>query len=131
MSENRNHSQVAVQYLLGTLSESETERLDELSFTDDEFAESLRAAENDLVDAYVRGELSEAERQRFGSHYLGTARKRERVKFAQGLHEWAAREESAEVKPRASELQTQRWFPGRALFGKQRLAVQWELRWLR
>jgi len=125
MSENPNHSQVAVQYLLGTLSESETERLDELSFTDDEFAESLRAAENDLMDAYAQGELSEADRKQFVLHYLGTTRKRERLKFAQGLYEWAEREESAEVKPRVSEPRKQHWFPGRVLFGAQPLAVRW------
>jgi hypothetical protein len=47
-----------VRYLVGALPDHETERLDELSVADDEFAIRLRAAEHDLVDAYVRGELS-------------------------------------------------------------------------
>ena len=45
-------------YLLGQLPESETERLDELSITDDECAERIRAVEHDLVDAFARGELA-------------------------------------------------------------------------
>ncbi len=49
------------QYLLGALPEEEAERLDELSFTSDEFAEALRAAEKDLVDAYLQGELTGTE----------------------------------------------------------------------
>ena len=44
-------------YLLGQLPESEAERLDELSITDDECAERIRAVEHDLVDAFARGEL--------------------------------------------------------------------------
>ena len=58
-----------VQYLLGSLSEEETESFDELCFVDDEFAERLSAVENDLVDTYVRGELSGPKLGRFDSHY--------------------------------------------------------------
>jgi len=50
--------QVITDYLLGALPEAETERLDELSLTDDDFIRRLKVAENDLVDAYVKGELS-------------------------------------------------------------------------
>jgi hypothetical protein len=46
-----------IQYLLGATSGEETDRLDELSITDDEFASRLRSAENDLVDAYAKGNL--------------------------------------------------------------------------
>ena len=45
-------------YLLGQLPESETERLDELTITDDQCAERVRAVEHDLVDAFARGELA-------------------------------------------------------------------------
>ncbi len=52
------NDQVLIRYLLGSLSEEEAERLDELGIADDAFAWRLRAVENDLVDGYVRGELS-------------------------------------------------------------------------
>jgi hypothetical protein len=77
------NEELIIDYLLGDLPESETERLDELSIADDEFAEFLLAIENDLVDAYVRGELSEHKRARFQSHYLASSKRREKVAFAQ------------------------------------------------
>jgi hypothetical protein len=72
-----------VDYLLGRLPESETERLDELSIADDEFAEKLRSVENDLVDSYVRGELSGNVLDNFKSHYMQSSRRREKLAFAE------------------------------------------------
>ena len=73
---------VIAQYLLGSLSEEETERLDELAIVDDEFAGRLQLVENDLVDAYVRGELSGEMLERFTSFYLSSPKRREKVRFA-------------------------------------------------
>jgi hypothetical protein len=75
-----------VRYLLGDLPDDETERLDERSITDGAFAERLRAAENDLVDRYARGQPLGAPLERFeracrASPYLG-----EKVQFASAWH---------------------------------------------
>jgi len=75
--------QEITQYLLGSV--SETEELDELSVADDEFAARLQSVENDLVDAYVRGELSGKTLENFDSHYLASPRRRAKVLIAQGL----------------------------------------------
>ena len=72
-------------YLLGQLPESETERLDELTFVDDGYAERVRAVEHDLVDAYVRGELAGAVLEQFRSRYLTTPRRQEAIRFARAL----------------------------------------------
>ena len=77
-------------YLLGTLPSEETERLDELSITNDDFSWHLRAAENELVDSYVRSELSGDTLKRFQSNYLSSARRREKVAFAEGLFRFQA-----------------------------------------
>ena len=74
-----------VQYLLGTLLAEEAERLDELSVTDDDFAWRLRETENDLVDAYVRSELSGKTLEEFRTFYLSSAKRREKVAFAEEL----------------------------------------------
>ena len=74
-----------VNYLLGQLSPEETERIDELSITDDEVARRLRAAEDDLVDAYVSGALEGETLQLFERFYLSSPRRREKVKFARSL----------------------------------------------
>jgi anti-sigma factor RsiW len=86
-----NNDQLIARYLLGRLSESEAERLDELSLTDDEFAARLQVVENDLVDAYVRGELSGEELESFHSYYLASPRRREKVAIARGLQAFIGR----------------------------------------
>jgi hypothetical protein len=72
-------------YLLGLLPKAEAEQLDELSIADEEFAWQLRAAEDDLVDAYVRDGLPLTTRARFEEYYLASPRHRERVAFARSL----------------------------------------------
>lgn len=72
-------------YLLGELSEEETERLDELCIADDEIAFRIDAIEAELVDAHVRGELTAEESARVSAHYAATARRREKIEFARAL----------------------------------------------
>lgn len=91
--------QKLVEYLLGSLSEDETERIDEASFTDESFADAISAAENDLIDAYVRGELNGAKLEQFETHYLASPRRREKVKFAAAFQNLA----EPEIKPEKSE----------------------------
>lgn len=75
-------NQTLQRYLLGTASESEVARLDELSLTDDECALALAAAEHDLVDAYANDSLNAAERDQFERHYLASPARREKAHFA-------------------------------------------------
>lgn len=72
-------------YLFGDLASDETERLDELSIVDDDFAARLDSVETDLVDAYVRGELSGNTLDKFQKVYLSSAQRRQRVAFAESL----------------------------------------------
>ena len=74
-----------IRYLVGLLDDEASERLDELSIGDDQFASRLRAVENDLVDAYVRDELSAEIRDRFESRYLSTAAGRHKIRLAEAL----------------------------------------------
>jgi hypothetical protein len=71
-----------VRYLLGLLPDETRERLDEASIVDDELAARLHAVETNLVDRYVRGQLSGATRDRFESYYLSSPRRRENVRLA-------------------------------------------------
>jgi hypothetical protein len=79
-----------VQYLLGNLPAEESERLDELSVTDDDFAWRLRETENGLVDAYVRSELSGKTLEEFRTFYMSSAKRREKVAFAEELLQFQA-----------------------------------------
>jgi hypothetical protein len=93
--------QTLTQYLLGALPEAETERLDELSLTDDEIAEALQVAEQDLVDAYVQDELPAAARAQFKSHYLASPRRREKVAFAQAFQAQAVKSPATQSRAQA------------------------------
>jgi hypothetical protein len=83
------------EYLLGTLPEADTEKFDELCFTDERFADELKTAEKDLVDAYVQGELSGRELETFNSYYLASPIRREKVKFSQAFHTFAEKKIAA------------------------------------
>jgi hypothetical protein len=74
-----------MQHLLGLLPEADQERLDSLSVSDDTVAARLCDAENDLVDAYVRGDLAGEDLDRFMTHYLTSERRRRKVLFAESL----------------------------------------------
>lgn len=106
-------------YLLGALPEAEGKRFDELSVVDDEFADALSAAEKDLVDAYVQGELSDGALERFKSHYLASPHRREKVEFAQAFQSMSAKDSAAQAAAALKETRaataTKRkgrgWFP--------------------
>jgi hypothetical protein len=85
LSEKIHDDRLLRSYLLGLLPEEETERLDELSISDDEFSWLLKAAENEMIDAFVRDELSGDMLDRFQSVYLTLPAKNEKVEFARAL----------------------------------------------
>lgn len=83
-------------YLLGSLPAAEAENFDELSFTDDRFAEHLSATEKDLVDAFVNEELTGTTLEQFKVFYLASPVRREKVRFAQTFQEFAEQQTVAE-----------------------------------
>jgi len=85
MTTEKDSLQTIREYLLGQLPEPESERLDELSITDDEYAARIAAVEHDLVDAFARGELRGVVLEQFRSKYLTTPRGREATRFAEAL----------------------------------------------
>ena len=102
-SGERPDDEVLVDYLLGRLSTEDTERVDELSIADDDVAWRLQAVENDLVDAYVAGQLSGERLERFTSFYLTSPVRRRRVELARALRSQstprAARPASLRILP--------------------------------
>ena len=85
-------------YLLGALPGAETEYFDELSFTDEKFADELSTAEKDLVDAYVNDELKGKNLEQFKSYYLASPLRREKVEFAKSFQN-LARKDLARAAP--------------------------------
>jgi anti-sigma factor RsiW len=88
-----------VQYLLGDLPSEAREELEERLFTEPGLGEELHAAADDLIHAYLAGELSRLDRRRFESYFLDTPRHRERFAFVRDL---VSAVERASPRPRAS-----------------------------
>jgi hypothetical protein len=75
----------SARYLLGKMTDAEQARFEESVFHDVELSELVSDVENDLIDGYVRGELSPRERERFEHHFLVSDRRREKLEVARAL----------------------------------------------
>jgi hypothetical protein len=75
----------ARRYLLGQLPALEQEALETRFFAEAEQLEEVWAAENQLVDEYVRGQLDRAEHAQFEQYYLDSQPHRDRVALARQL----------------------------------------------
>jgi len=129
IAEQPESSELLTRYLLGALSQEEAERLDERSIADDEFVLRLDAAENDLVDAFVRGELSGESLERFKSVYLSMSKKVGKVEFAKAMLRFQERSAAGVVQRRASGA-NQKASNGRIRWSwltAPRLELQWTL----
>jgi hypothetical protein len=79
-------------YLLGQAAPADADRLEDRLMEDHDAYETMRAVEDDLFDAYVRGHLTPADRQAFEARFGG---ERERIAFARALAERAPRQRTA------------------------------------
>ena len=85
MATDLNSENLIARYLLGELSEEQQVAIEDRAFADQKYLASITSVENDLIDEYVRNELSPAERQRFEKQFLASAERRKRVEFARAL----------------------------------------------
>ena len=72
-------------YLVGDMSPEEKSRFEEEFFSDSEIFEELLSVENDLVDDYALGRLTDADRMLFERAYLRDPNVALRVEFARDL----------------------------------------------
>lgn len=82
MAQQINNEKLLFRYLLGEASEQEQIRIEEEYFAVDDTFQLMLAAEDDLIDAYVSGELSPHERKLFEARFLTTPRRRQQIEFA-------------------------------------------------
>ena len=103
-------------YLLGELTEADQAALEQELLIDRGKFDRVWAVENELVDSYVRGEMSRAERKRFESHYLASPLHRERVAIAESFltNIDQAVEETVEVSEKEPLVPWRRRFPLRS-----------------
>ena len=109
------YEKLCEQYLLGELSESECQQLEEAYFADDALFERFLAAKEVLLDAYARGELTSHKLERFEKHFLRSPARREKLQEAQDLIQMATTAASSDAvtsQTRAARDPSRwQWFP--------------------
>lgn len=83
------------QYLLGDLSNEERIEVEDRYLSDEKFFDDLLVAEDELIDDYVRGRMSRADRERFERNFLCSTARMGRVKSARALMRFADRHGAA------------------------------------
>jgi hypothetical protein len=74
-----------IAYLLEELPEAEMERFEDECFAQEEWPEEIAAVEDDLIEAYLRDQLTPERRRSFEQNYLATGARQERVAAAAAL----------------------------------------------
>ena len=78
-------TEVLRSYLLGTLAAEARAELEERILSDPAVYQELLLLEDELIDQYVAGGLSNVERQQFETHFLITAERQNKLRFGQLL----------------------------------------------
>jgi len=81
-------TEVLRSYLLGTLEAESRAELEEGILCDPAAYDELLLLEEELIDQYLAGGLSEAERQQFETHFLVTAERQNKLRFGQLLERY-------------------------------------------
>lgn len=82
-----------VSYLLGQMSEEESEQFEEDCLSQENWPSQVKLVEEDLIEAYIHDELKTEERELFERNYLTTEARQEYVKVAAALlHQICARD---------------------------------------
>lgn len=118
--------ELAKRFLLGNVSESERAEIEDTFLARDDLYQELLIAEDDLIDAYVRGELPATERELFERR--ASPRGHERVQFAQTLFTAVSNQSGAAVVSASVSDRLVQWW--RSVFGvlvNRRLAFSFTL----
>jgi hypothetical protein len=73
------------EFLLGTVSEEEQERIEDLFLTVDKMRDRVHIVEQDLIEDYLEGSLNSTDRSLFLSRYGQTSEQRERLEINRSL----------------------------------------------
>jgi hypothetical protein len=110
------NEELAKRFLLGDLSESERAEVEDRFLANDHFFQELLIGEDDLIDAYVSGQLPAAEQALFERSCLSTPRGQERVEFARTLFNSISGKTKTVVATTREQDTTGSWW--RSLFSK-------------
>jgi hypothetical protein len=89
------------QYLLGTLSPERAAELEERLLIDSEVYEELLIAEDELIDQFIEGRMSPAEREEVETHFLRAPERKKQLSFSRTLKSYVSANTSS--RPEVSE----------------------------
>ncbi len=92
MNEKPMTKAVARRFLLGTVEDSERQRIESLFMIDSEAQETILIAEDELVEDYLEGSLSESDKAKFLDQYAHGPRQRRKLRIAESIREYARAE---------------------------------------
>ncbi len=92
MGKETQQSKLIADYLLGQLSQSEQEQLEEKYFTDNDVFIELLETEENLISDYLHQRLPRRERQLFEKHYISIPCNKQKVEFMQLMNQSEARQ---------------------------------------
>ena len=82
-------------YLLGQMAEPDLSQVEERFMSESKLYEELLILEDELIDQYVRGLMSQADRANFETYFLQSQEHRQKVRFARALNKYVDRAASA------------------------------------
>src|SRR5688572_3733612 len=85
------------EYLLGRLADKDRDDFEERLFTEEELLDRLHAAEEDLIDDFLCGNLNHDDVERFQHHFLIGAKRNREFRIGKAWKNYAA--EHAQEKP--------------------------------
>lgn len=85
-------------YLLGSLDGERLEQVEVRLMSDSQFQATLQQAQDELIDDYAFGVLSESERESFEQHFLLTPERAYKLRFARAVKEYLGEDTGQEAE---------------------------------
>jgi hypothetical protein len=127
MNEKSVTGPLARRFLLGAVNDSERQQLESLFMIDPETKETILMAEDELVEDYLEGSLSESEKAKFLDQYAHGPRERRKLRIAQSIKEYglaeARRQTGNSTIQKLRGLISWRWPKERRLFALMAVTV--------
>ena len=108
MSTSRDEQDPIRLYLLGTFDDRGKDEFERRLFANDEFLEEVMAAEDQLIDEFLTGDLTPDEAAMFEKNFMVTEERRQKLRLGKTLRTYAKR--ASEVSPKAATWNWRQWF---------------------
>lgn len=96
MERHSQDNEVLKHYLLGELEPERQRHVEEKLLAEGKYLEELLMAEDELIDNYLAGSLSQSEQAKFDDHFLLTSERQQKLRFAKTFRQYVANAANAE-----------------------------------